>query len=154
MITIQPAGDPHKLEPLTCRRSALEIEVAGSTLHHALVERWLPAAEDRSVTARSDFWPSRGLIEKLRQINGGFSVLFQGREVAASGSGSRPVIEPGPDDGSFLIVYPWHILKVKYAFVFLAESSVCACPHKCVSHLFFDPFKCHNLYQYPYCLAK
>ena len=112
MITIQPAGDPRKLEPLTCLRTPLEIEVAGSTLHHVLVERWLPACEDRNVSAQSDFWPSRALIEKIRRTPGDFSLRFQNREVAFSGSGSRPVIEPDPDDGSFMIVYPWHLLSV------------------------------------------
>ena len=111
MITIQPAGDPHKLEPLTCLRSALDIEVAGSTLHHALVERWLPAADERNVSARGDFWPSRGLIEKLRAVPGSFTVKYQDIEVASCGSGG-PVVTLDEKDGSFLIVYPWHILAV------------------------------------------
>ena len=112
MITIRPAGDPRKLEPLTCRGSALEIELAGSTLHDVLVRRWLPAAEGQNLTARSDFWPSAGLIEKIRQIRGGFSLRFQGQEVASSGTAGGTVIEPDADDGSFLIVYPWHLLRV------------------------------------------
>ena len=112
MITIRSAGDPHKLEPLTCKRPSLEIEVAGSTLHHVLVERWLPVSEERTVTADSDFWPSRGLIEKIRKVPGDFSVIFQGREVAFSGFGDRTQIEPDADDGSFQIIYPWHILAV------------------------------------------
>lgn len=113
MFTIRSAGDSHKLEPLTCCRSALEIEVAGSTLHDVLTERWLPAAAGREVTARSDFWPSRETIEKLRQIPGDFSVVFQGQEVAFSGSGDhRTKVVPDAGDRSFMIVYPWHILAV------------------------------------------
>lgn len=112
MITIQLAGDPHKLEPLTCKRSALEIELAGSTLHDILVRRWIPAAEERNISARSDFWPSSGLIEKIRQTRGGFSLRFQGQEVASSGPDAKTVIEPDADDGSFMIVYPWHLLQV------------------------------------------
>ena len=99
MITIQPAGDPHKLEPLTCKRSALEIELAGSTLHDILVRRWIPAAEERNISARSDFWPSAGLIEKIRQARSGFSLRFQGQEVASSGDADT-VIEPDADDGA------------------------------------------------------
>ena len=124
MITIQPAGDSALLEPLTCLRPPLEMEVAGSTLHRVLVQRWLPVSEDRHVTARSDFWPSRGLIEKIRRTDGDFTMQFQDCEAAFSGSGRRTVIEPEDGDGSFMIVYPWHILAVNEDFLSDAQEKI------------------------------
>ena len=40
MIRIFESGDAKLLEPLTCRRTALEIQVAGTTLKGALEKRW------------------------------------------------------------------------------------------------------------------
>ena len=40
MIRIFESGDAALLEPLTCRRAPLEIQVGGTTLKGALEQRW------------------------------------------------------------------------------------------------------------------
>ncbi len=111
MLTLIESGNPHLLEPLTCRRSALEIEVAGSTLRGALEQRWEKAAVPRNLSALSDFWPSRALVDMLEETDAPFAVFCENRRVAWT-SDSPDALQIEADKASFQIVYPWHILAI------------------------------------------
>ena len=112
MLTLIPALNEKTLEPLTCLRSMLEIEVAGSTLQEVLEDRWSSVSAETDLSAAADFWPSRELIRKIFRLNGNFSLRFNGREVARAGLGEQ-LIEPETDDkNSFEIRYPWNILQI------------------------------------------
>lgn len=121
MIRIFESGNASLLEPLTCRRPALEIQVAGTTLKHALIQRWeklydaVPLAISKNLSAAGDFWPSCGLIEIISKCTGNFVVTSEGKNVAWLSDGDMP--DPHAptitqDSKSFRIVYPWHILAV------------------------------------------
>ena len=111
MFTLIESGNPHLLEPLTCRRSALEIEVAGSTLRGALEQRWSPVAANRDLSVLSDFWPSRALTDMLKETDEPFAVVCDNRKVAWT-SDSPDALQIEAEKDSFQILYPWHILAV------------------------------------------
>ena len=121
MIRIFESGDAALLEPLTCRRAPLEIQVAGTTLKGALERRWneffelAPLLAEKRLSAAADFWPSHGLIEILARGNGNFTLKADGRPVAWLSEGDEAdanAVTVTPDEKSFRIVYPWHILAV------------------------------------------
>ena len=121
MIRIFESGDAALLEPLTCRRAPLEIQVAGTTLKGALERRWneffelAPLLAEKRLSAAADFWPSHGLIEILARGNGNFTLKADGRPVAWLSEGDEAdanAVTVTPDEKSFRIVYPWHILSV------------------------------------------
>lgn len=130
MLEIIADGDARSLEPLTCRRSALEIELAGTTLHGALEQRWMPAADgDVPLKVVSAFWPSHQLVEKLRRLQGGFTVMFQKEKVAERGDGAL-LVEPDPSDThSFPIVYPWDFLAVNEDMLAEAQGKIAGTVH-------------------------
>ena len=61
-------GDPVLLEPLTCKKPALELELAAGTLESTLLSRWSSIQDSAVPGSRlrlaSDFWPSKPLLEK------------------------------------------------------------------------------------------
>ncbi len=112
MLTLVESGNARLLEPLTCRRSALEIEVAGSTLRGALEQRWREVSANRNLTAVSDFWPSRTLTDMVKEAESPFIVFCEGRKVAWTTENLPEALPVEADKASFPILYPWHILAV------------------------------------------
>jgi len=117
------AAEGSLMEPLTCKRSALEIQVGGGTLRSVLEDRLAPCAasgdELSILSVSSKLWPSTELVAALASALSSGPALVKskdGEELAWSSSdGSKPgkastVIEL--DAKSKLVVYPWDILFV------------------------------------------
>lgn len=119
-IRFTDAGQDSLLEPLTCRRGLLEIQLAGGTLKDAISARFEAHAGDamkgRVLSTVSNFWPSEALAEALGKVKGDAMVsLDDGRIVAwLSASGEMP--KNGEDiqfdAKSLMIKYPWDLLTV------------------------------------------
>lgn len=118
-------GDPVLLEPLTCKKPALELELAAGTLESTLLARW-SAIQDAAVPGSrlriaSDFWPSKPLLEKAAAalISGqSFTVTDADGMAAECGTGTGAATAAfEADEASFRIRYPWDLLKINEEFL-------------------------------------
>ena len=126
MLTLIESGNAHLLEPLTCRRSALEIEVAGSTLRGALEQRWQKVSSTRPLSATSDFWPSPALVDMLKDTDSPFAVFCENRKVAWT-TEDPDALQIDADQASFPILYPWHILAVNEDALSDVQEKIAGC---------------------------
>ena len=116
-------GNPALLEPLTCKKPALELELAAGTLESTLLARWSSiqnAAPGAHLRLASDFWPSKALLEKASAAiadGKSFSVTdADGVAAECTGCGSNTVAIPA-DEASFRIRYPWDLLKINEEYL-------------------------------------
>ena len=118
-------GDPVLLEPLTCRKPALELELAAGTLESTLLNRWSSIQDSAVPGSRlrlaSDFWPSKPLLEKAAAalISGqSFTVTDADGMAAECGTGSgASTVAIEADEASFRIRYPWDLLKINEEYL-------------------------------------
>ena len=109
MISFADTQIPSSMAPLDCMESLLLLEMGTGTFESTLAERWraVPLAEEASAA----FWPSSGLLERLRGQKSGFLLVGEnGRPLAAGGDRSCVVT---PDADSFFIRYPWDLLRIQ-----------------------------------------
>lgn len=119
-------GDPVLLEPLTCKKPALELELAAGTLESTLLSRWSALQNAAGPGCRlrlaSDFWPSKALLEKAAAAlaaGQAFTVTDADGVVAecnCAGCGSETAAIPA-DEASFRIRYPWDLLKINEEYL-------------------------------------
>ena len=116
-------GNPALLEPLTCKKPALELELAAGTLESTLLARWSSiqnAAPGAHLRLASDFWPSKALLEKASAAiadGKSFSVTdADGIAAECTGCGANTVAIPA-DEASFRIRYPWDLLKINEEYL-------------------------------------
>jgi len=117
------AAEGSFMEPLTCKRSALDIQVGGGTLRSVLEARLAPCAasgdELAVLNVSSKLWPSKELVSALAAaLASGRAVVKSkdGEDLAwSSPDGSKPAKDSAVielDAKSKLIVYPWDVLAV------------------------------------------
>ena len=113
-------GNPVLLEPLTCKKPALELELAAGTLESTLLSRWSAIQNVAHLRLASDFWPSKALLEKAAAAladGKGFTVTdADGVAAECTGSGANTVAIPA-DEASFRIRYPWDLLKINEEYL-------------------------------------
>jgi acetyltransferase-like isoleucine patch superfamily enzyme len=116
-LSLLNGGDKSLMEPLTCKREVLEIQVGGGTLRSLLEARLAACAKSKdSFTVLSKLWPSLELAEALASANGAAVVRSADGE-ALAWTGSSESAPAGAKDialdaKSKLVVYPWDILAV------------------------------------------
>ena len=126
-LKLLPAGEKALLEPLTCKREALDIQVAGGTLRSAIEGRLSACAKSKdSFTVLSTLWPSKELAEALASTNGPV-VIRSAEGLALAWSGSSETAPSGAkeiviDAKSKVIKYPWDILAVNEDIVGAIEA--------------------------------
>ncbi|MBR6241480.1 MAG: hypothetical protein IKQ82_08505 [Lentisphaeria bacterium] len=118
-------GNPVLLEPLTCKKPALELELAAGTLELTLKARWTTAVKAGCrLRIASDFWPSKALLEKAAAAiaeGQAFSVTDSdgvAAECNCAGCGNACKTASIPaDEASFRIRYPWDLLKINEEYL-------------------------------------
>lgn len=116
-LRLLPGGYKTLLEPLTCKREALDLQLGGGTLRSLLEARLSACAKSKdSFTALSSLWPSLELAEALAS-HGGATVVRSADGVALAWSGnsdSAPANakEIALDSKSHVIRYPWDFLAI------------------------------------------
>ena len=118
-------GNPVLLEPLTCKKPALELELAAGTLELTLKARWSAAAKGGCrMRIASDFWPSKALLEKAAAAiaeGQAFSITDSdgvAAECNCAGCGNACKTASIPaDEASFRIRYPWDLLKINEEYL-------------------------------------
>ncbi len=121
-LRLLPGGDRKLMEPLTCKREALDLQLGGGTLRSLLEARLAACAKSKdSFTALSNLWPSEALAEALASASGPVAVRSaEGLLLAWSGSSdSAPAgaKEIPLDAKSRVIKYPWDLLAVNEEIV-------------------------------------
>ncbi len=120
-VSIAAAGTGVFLEPLTCKRAALDLQVGGGTLRDVLEARLAPCAkadgEERALCVSSKLWPSKELVAAIAASAGEDLLVISkdGEALAwASRDGSLPAKAKSIelDAKSKLVVYPWDLLAV------------------------------------------
>lgn len=121
-LRLLPGGDKALLEPLTCKREALDLQLAGGTLRSLLETRLSVCAKSKdSFTVLSNLWPSLELAAAIASANGAF-VVRSAEGLALAWSGSSDSAPAGAKDivldaKSRVIKYPWDILAVNEELV-------------------------------------
>ena len=118
-------GNPVLLEPLTCKKPALELELAAGTLELTLKNRWTTAVKAGCrLRIASDFWPSKALLEKAAAAiadGQAFSITDSdgiAAECSCAGcAGGCETASIPADEASFRIRYPWDLLKINEEYL-------------------------------------
>ena len=120
MIFIYQNENRETLAPLCCRRSLADLKMAGTTVNDIITTRWEAAvadfADNRILSAPLAFWPSKELLAELAGHRENYILVDADRKPLAWLNVDQSIPEGAPeflvDEKSFVIRYPWHLLKI------------------------------------------
>ncbi len=120
MIFIYRNENRETLAPLCCRRSLADLKMAGTTVNDIITTRWEAAvtdfADNRILSAPLAFWPSKELLAELAGHRENYILVDADRKPLAWLNVDQSIPEGAPevlvDEKSFVIRYPWHLLKI------------------------------------------
>ena len=120
MIFIYRNENRETLAPLCCRRSLADLKMAGTTVNDIITTRWEAAvtdfADNRILSAPLAFWPSKELLAELAEHRENYILVDADRKPLAwlnvDQSIPEGALEVLVDEKSFVIRYPWHLLKI------------------------------------------
>ena len=120
MIFIYQNENRETLAPLCCRRSLADLKMAGTTVNDIITTRWEAAvtdfADNRILSAPLAFWPSKELLAELAEHRENYILVDADRKPLAWLNVDQSIPEGAPevlvDEKSFVIRYPWHLLKI------------------------------------------
>ncbi len=120
MIFIYRNENRETLAPLCCRRSLADLKMAGTTVNDIITTRWEAAvtdfADNRILSAPLAFWPSKELLAELAEHRENYILVDADRKPLAWLNVDQSIPEGAPevlvDEKSFVIRYPWHLLKI------------------------------------------
>ena len=120
MIFIYQNENRETLAPLCCRRSLADLKMAGTTVNDIITTRWEAAvtdfADNRILSAPLAFWPSKELLAELAGHRENYILVDADRKPLAWLNVDQSIPEGAPDvlvdAKSFVIRYPWHLLKI------------------------------------------
>ena len=120
MIFIYRKENLETLAPLCCRRSLADLKMAGTTVNDIITTRWEAAvtdfADNRILSAPLAFWPSKELLAELAGHRENYILVDADRKPLAWLNVDQSIPEGAPevlvDEKSFVIRYPWHLLKI------------------------------------------
>lgn len=105
-----------EMEPLSCNRSLLECQVAGSTLEELHIRRFSKTASYLKLGLNDIFWPSDKILATLAAAKNETVVKGKDGEILAWASVNGECPEKfetlSPDEESIQITYPWDILAI------------------------------------------
>lgn len=120
MIFIYRNENRETLAPLCCRHSLADLKMAGTTVNDIITTRWEAAvtdfADNRILSAPLAFWPSKELLAELAGHRENYILVDADRKPLAWLNVDQSIPEGAPevlvDEKSFVIRYPWHLLKI------------------------------------------
>ena len=105
-----------RMHPLTCNRSILECQVAGSKLEELHLNRFSKTASYQKLGILDIFWPSDNMLATLAVAKNEVAVKNEEGTILAWASVNGECPENfetlSPDEDSIQIIYPWDILAI------------------------------------------